>query len=152
MNSDDRYDSLFQFYGERYVVKPKLLKAQVKVESNFNPDAVNPKSGAVGLAQFMPMTWDEWRDGTPGIQELIDKLKLLNPRDPEDAIHAQAAYMNWLIRAAGDGEKALAAYNWGIGNFKKCLAEHGDAWRDHLPDETRDYIPKIQKQFAEYSK
>ena len=152
MNSDDRYDSLFVIYGDRYQLPWKLLKAQVKAESDFNPDAVNKKSGATGLAQFMPRTWDEWRDGTPGIGVIIDKLKLLDPRDPEDAIQAQAAYMDWLIGVAGDGEKALAAYNWGIGNLKNCIAEHGDQWRDHLPDETRNYIEKIKRQFEEYSK
>lgn len=152
MSFDDRYDSLFMIYGDRYHVPWKLLKAQVKQESNFNPDAVNPRTGATGLAQFMPRTWEEWRDGTPGIGPLIDKLKLLDPRDPEDAIEAQAAYMDWLIKVAGTGEKALAAYNWGIGNLQRCIAEHGEAWRDHLPDETKDYIKKIQDRFAEYSK
>lgn len=151
MNFADRYDSLFLIYGDRYHVPWQLLKAQVKAESDFNPDAVNPRTGATGLAQFMPRTWDEWRDGTPGIDEIIDKLKLLNPKDPEDAIQAQAAYMDWLIRVAGDGEKALAAYNWGIGNLRKCIAAHGDAWRDHLPDETQNYLAKIQKQFAAYT-
>jgi soluble lytic murein transglycosylase-like protein len=150
MNPEDRYDSLFVIYGDRFAVPWKLLKAQVKIESDFNPDAVNPKSGATGLAQFMPRTWEEWRDGTPGIEAIIEHLKLLDPRDPEDAIKAQAAYMDWLIRHAGNGERALAAYNWGIGNLKKCIATHGDSWREHLPEETRDYITKVMAQFQEY--
>lgn len=152
MNSEDRYDSLLVIYGDHHHVPWRLLKAQIKVESDFNPDAANPRSGATGLAQFMPRTWEEWQDGTPGIQEIIDRLKLLDPRDPEDAIKAQAAYMGWLIKVAGDGEKALAAYDWGIGNLRKSIAEHGDAWREHLPDETKNYIEKIMKQFKEYSK
>ena len=109
MNADDRYDSLFVIYGDRYNVPWKLLKAQVKQESGFNPDAVNKNSGATGLAQFMPRTWEEWRDATPGIQAEIDKLKLLDMRDPEDAIHSQAAYMDLLIKCTGGGERAMTS-------------------------------------------
>jgi len=150
MKPEDRYDSLFIIYGDRYHVPWKFLKAQVKQESAFDPDAVNPKTGATGLAQFMPRTWEEWRDAAPGIQNIIDAFKLLDPRDPEDAIKAQAAYMDWLIANTGGGEKALAAYNWGIGNIWKCVKEFGDNWRDHLPEETRDYVAKIMAYYEDY--
>ena len=143
MNSDDRYDYLFVRYGNRYNVPPLLLKAQVKAESEFDPSALS-SVGAMGLAQFMPPTWKEWSEKL-GIADA-------DPLHPEHSIHCQAAYMDWLIKCTGGGERALAAYNWGIGNYRRCTVEHGDAWRDHLPDETKDYIEKIQRQFAEYSK
>jgi len=157
VENEDRYDSLFMIHGDRHSIPWRLLKAQVKIESDFNPDAVNPKSGATGLAQFMPRTWEEWEDGTPGIQEIIGKLKLLDPRDPEDAINAQASYMAWLLKRFEGmqqaGSFALAAYNWGIGNLKKLLAEKGtDNWRAYLPPETDDYVEKVQKQFDAYSR
>lgn len=150
MNPNDRYDSLFVIFGDRYNVPWQLLKAQVRQESNFNPDAVNARTGATGLAQFMPKTWEEWLDGTPGIQEIVDKLKLLSPKDPEDAIKAQAAYMDWLLKHAGGSEKALAAYNWGIGNLWRCCAQWGDEWQEHIPDETKDYIEKVIGYYKEY--
>ena len=63
-----QYDDLFQKFGLKFNIDWKLLKAQVRQESNFNPDAQNKRSGAKGLAQFMDKTWQEWCDLTPGIQ------------------------------------------------------------------------------------
>lgn len=154
MKAEDRYDSLFRFYGEKEGVDWRLLKAQVRAESAFNPDA---KSwvGAKGLAQFMDRTWEEWRDGTPGIQAPPQNLVLLNPNDPEDAIAAQAAFMRWLARlpfVAGDVEKALAAYNWGPGRVRLAVGKYGASWKNHLPEETTDYIGRIASFLAAYAK
>lgn len=143
MKARDRYDSLFQYYAGSHGLEWQLLKAQVLAESSGDPDALSPV-GAKGLAQFMDRTWEEWRDGTPGIQELpAANLVLLDPRDPEDAIRAQAAYMAWLLKSfSGQYVLALAAYNWGIGKVKRALAEHGfDSSR--FPQETRDYLWRV---------
>jgi len=154
MRPDDRYDSLFQFYGEKHSVDWLRLKAQTKQESRFDPNAVNPRTHAKGLSQFMERTWEEWRDGTVGIQPppAVD-LVLLDPRDPEDAINAQAAYMSWLLGLLRDDwELALAAYNWGIGNLHQLLLRHGADWKEHLPAETRGYIDAINNYYIEYRK
>ena len=50
---ENKFDLLFKQYGEEFHIDPLLLKAQVKQESNFNPNTVNRVSGAKGLAQFM---------------------------------------------------------------------------------------------------
>lgn len=153
MRAEDRYDSLFQFYAEqsglswqRFGADWRLLKAQAMAESALNPDAKS-KVGAAGLAQFMARTWEEWRDGTPGIQEAPPTdLVLLDPRDPEDAIRAQAAYMAWLLRRfEGDIRAALAAYNWGIGRVKSAMETAGEArpWLPLAPAETQAYVPKV---------
>lgn len=153
IRSQDRYDSLFQFAGFIYHVDWKLLKAQVRAESNFSPDAKS-RVGARGLAQFMRNTWKEWSDGTPGIQEAppLD-LALMDPRDPEDAIMAQAAYMQWLLRLLdGDVRSALAAYNWGIGRMRRLLAEWKPPpdWLDQTPAETQTYVKRILAFYQEY--
>jgi soluble lytic murein transglycosylase-like protein len=152
MNPEDRYDSLFRFYGEAAGVDWRLLKAQVKAESDFDPDA-RSRVGAAGLAQFMARTWDEWRDGTAGIQydtPSVD-LVMLDPRDPEDAIRAQAAMMAWLFRTVGGVlAEALAAYNWGIGNLRRLKMDHPASWRSELPIETRNYIARIDRFYADY--
>ena len=157
MQSEDRYDSLFQFYGAQNGVDWKLLKAQVRAESGFDPDA-RSKCGAVGLAQFMARTWEEWRDGTPGVQgaegskqkaegsQQLPNLVNLDPRDPEDAIRAQAAYMAWLLRRFGDNlDMALAAYNWGAGNLAKAIRQVGPLFMTLAPKETRDYTTRITR-------
>lgn len=158
MKAEDRYDSLFRYYGEQEKVPWLLLKAQVKAESGFDPDAVS-KAGAVGLAQFMSRTFEEWRDGTPGIQDptaegpagLPVNPMLVDPRDPEDAIRAQAAYMRWLLdRFDGNTEAALAAYNWGIGRVKRAMAESGPEWINRLPKETHIYVARVLRNLADY--
>ena len=67
MIATDRYDSLIRWYWmdaiARYgfddVVDWRLVKAQVKKESDFMPRALNQKSGASGLLQLEPNTWGE---------------------------------------------------------------------------------------------
>lgn len=151
MNANDRYDSLFKYYAEQHGFEGKdwlRFKAQVRAESNFNPNAQSPV-GALGLAQFMPPTWKEWKDGTPGIQDMANALWLIDPRDPEDAISAQAVYMKWLLKRVTTWECAFAAYNWGIGNVLKIWTD--PHWKSQLPEETRDYIARIEKFYQEYS-
>ena len=92
-------------------------------------------AGACGLAQFMPLTFKEWADKS-GISNP-------NPYNPEHSIACQAAYMRWLMdQLPGDTDKALAAYNFGIGNVHS-----GKAW----PVETVNYVARIEKYLAEYS-
>jgi hypothetical protein len=40
----------------------------------------------------------------------------------------------------GDKEKALAAYNYGLGNVNTLIEKHGDDWKTKVPKETKDYI------------
>ncbi len=126
MKSQDRFDSLFAYFANIYKLPPPLLKAQVAVESSFDPEAVSP-AGAVGLAQFMPRTWEEWQDGIPGSARLpgLPENPPKDPRNPEHAIKAQAAYLSYLLQYFGSERKALAAYNWGMGNVRKAIGKFG---------------------------
>lgn len=129
----DRYDSLFQFYGDLHAVSWRLLKAQALAESSLNPNA-RSNAGAIGLSQFMSATFAEW----------AGKLKLKNASawNPEHAINCQAAYMAWLItQFGGRVEPAIAAYNWGITNVQR-IAERQN-WREYLPRETQSYLRRI---------
>lgn len=158
-NPSSQYDDLFKKFGLKFNIDWKLLKAQVRQESNFNPNAANKRSGAKGLAQFMDRTWQEWCDLTPGIQPPSQNY---NPFNPTDSISAQAAYMNFLIGYVGKklNDKtdiiswALAAYNWGIGNITRLLEQSGSDYQKaepRLPSETSSYVKNIIKYFGEYN-
>ena len=36
--------------------------------------------------------------------------------------------------------RTMAAYNWGTGNLNKAMNKYGDAWLEHVPTETRNYV------------
>lgn len=140
MRSRNRYDSLFRYYAAKWGIGDwLLLKAQAIAESNLDPNAVSPV-GAVGLTQFMPLTWREWWDKVYGTRGLPQ-----GPRtNPERSIELQAAYMAELIRVFEDADIVLAAYNWGWGRVRRHLDANGgelDYWR--LPTETQRYIERV---------
>lgn len=100
----------------------KLVVAVIKVESNFNPNAVSPK-GAKGLMQLMPSVQKD-----EGVKKIFD---------PRENIAAGVRYLKRLLDACqGDLGLALAAYNAGL---KRVQDAEG------LPNisETRNYVAKI---------
>lgn len=87
----------------------------------------------MGLAQAMPATWEEW-------------MGKKDPFDPEQSIIFYAKYMSWLLgQTRGDLEKATASYNAGIGRVTRL----GERWRQGMPDETKTYLVRINRYYAE---
>lgn len=74
-----------------------LFRANIAVESAFNPDA-RSSVGAIGLGQLMPGTAD---------------LLGVDPYDPEDNLHGSARYLLAQLADFGAADLALAAYNAG---------------------------------------
>ncbi|HCI5580241.1 TPA: lytic transglycosylase domain-containing protein [Klebsiella pneumoniae] len=108
----------------KYGLPAGLLSSVAGTESGGDPFAVSPK-GAKGPFQFM--------DGTA--RDL--GLKGMDVYDPHKSADAAARYLRYLLDATGgDLEKALASYNWGLGNVQK-------KGMDNLPSETRNYVPKV---------
>ncbi|HNK13250.1 MAG TPA: lytic transglycosylase domain-containing protein [Nitrospira sp.] len=99
--------SLIATYAEQYALDPALLQAIIKVESNFNSDAVSSK-GAIGLMQLMPLT--------------AAAFHVLDPFDPKDNIRAGAALLRGLLdRFGGDLSLALAAYHLGEARVRQTV-------------------------------
>jgi len=118
---------------------PQDLIYQAVAESGFRPQAVNPKSGAGGMWQFMPF-------GVYG----LSRTGWYDERfDPEKSTRAYAREMKKNYDQLGDWYLAMAAYDWGAGNVQRAVQRTGyaDFWelykRNNLPAETKNYVPII---------
>ena len=111
------------------------------IESAYDPKAYSSMRAA-GIWQFIPSTGrhygleqDLWYDGR---------------RDVPAATRAALDYLQILHRMFGDWQLALAAYNWGEGNVRRAIAHNRENRKStnyaslNMPNETRNYLPKLQ--------
>jgi soluble lytic murein transglycosylase-like protein len=106
----------------RHHVDPNLVRALVKVESNFNPRAVSSK-GAMGLMQLMPAT--------------ARRYDVSDPFDAAQNVDAGVRHLKGLLDDfGGDVPLTLAAYNAGEGAVERSGG---------IPPytETRNYVRRI---------
>jgi len=120
--SQEEIDSSIVMAAARHNVDPNLVRAVVKVESNFNSNAVSRK-GAIGLMQLMPST--------------AKQLKVRNPFDPDQNVDAGVRHLKYLLESYnGDVNLTLAAYNAGEGAVARS------AGVPHFA-ETQNYVRRI---------
>jgi membrane-bound lytic murein transglycosylase D len=133
-----RYKTMIQRVMAEEGVPQDLIYLAV-AESGFQPRAVNRRSGAGGMWQFMP-------HGEYGLTRngFVDERF-----DPEKSTRSYARYMKYLYDQLGDWYLAMAAYDWGAGNVQRAVQKTGyaDFWqlykRNNLPGETKNYVPEI---------
>ncbi len=133
-----RYKAMIQrVMGEEGV--PQDLIYLAVAESGFQPRALNRKSGAGGMWQFMP-------HGPYGLER---NLYVDERFDPEKSTRAYARYMKFIYNQLGDWYLSMAGYDWGAGNVQHAVEKTGyaDYWelyrRNNLPKETKVYVPEI---------
>ncbi len=120
-------------------VGASLLDAVIQQESvgrhrNRAGGLTTSPAGARGIAQIMPGTG---RDPGFGVRPLQDDSEAEHRRFASDYLEAM------LREFGGDKAKALAAYNAGHGRVKGAVRRHGDDWLQHMPAETRNYVPSV---------
>ena len=94
---------------------------------------VTSPKGAQGAMQVMPGTRI---DPGFGVEPAKDDSDAERTRVGRDYLQAMIKHY------AGDPAKAWAAYNWGPGKVDAAIKEHGAAWLNHAPEETRNYVAK----------
>ena len=120
--SSEKVNTAIEEAASRHNVDPNLVRAVIKVESNFNPRAVSRK-GAMGLMQLMPDT--------------ARQLNVAHPFDTKENVDAGVRHLRSLLDSfGGDVRLSLAAYNAGA---KAVQRSNG------VPDnrETRNYVKQI---------
>jgi len=124
--SSNVYDEMITEASHKHGVSFPLLKAVIKVESDFNPRAVS-RAGALGLMQIMP--------------ENAKAFRMRDPFDPRENILTGTQYFRELLEQFnGKLQLALAAYNAG----PNVVARYNS-----IPPikETEDYVERVMKYF-----
>ena len=123
------YDDIIREAADAYDVPFGFIKAVIRVESAFQPDAVS-HAGAMGLMQLMPRT--------------AESLNVDDPFDVRQNIFGGSKFLRILIdRYDGDINLILAAYNAG----DVAVQRH-----DGIPyRQTRRYVASVYYWYQSYS-
>jgi soluble lytic murein transglycosylase-like protein len=127
------YNTIIKHAAKRYKVEAALIRAVIKVESNFNPKAVS-RAGAVGLMQLMPTTAAAYG---------IDDSEALF--DPAVNVDVGTRHLKRLLRKYKNISRALKAYNAGEGRDKRFR-------KTGVYLETRKYTVSVIKYYWRYKK
>ncbi|MBI5887099.1 MAG: lytic transglycosylase domain-containing protein [Deltaproteobacteria bacterium] len=123
------YEDIIYVSSLKYGVDPRLVKAIVKAESDFDASAVSPK-GARGLMQLMPET-----ASLAGVRDI---------HDPQDNIEGGIRHLAKLLKIFGAKvHLAVAAYNAG----ENAVLKYGA-----IPpySETRAYVKRVLYYYNQY--
>jgi soluble lytic murein transglycosylase len=124
------YDHIIEEIAEKYGVDRHLVRAVIKVESDFDPSLVS-KKGAQGLMQLMP--------------ETAGDMKVEDAFNPRENIEGGVKYLRRLLDMFDqDLPLTLAAYNAGENIVKK----NGHQIPPYK--ETQEYVKKVLGYFQEY--
>lgn len=116
-------------YARHFRLEEALVRAVIKVESDFNPNAVSRK-GALGLMQLVPKT--------------AKFLNVTDPLDPEQCVRGGSHYLRMMLdQFDGDLDLALAAYNAGPTAVKRYGGVPPFA-------ETQGYLVKVKRYLHHY--
>ena len=102
------FREIFEATEKENSIPAGVLVEMARRESSFRADIISGERrspvGAVGIMQFMPATAADLG---------------VDPTDPVASIRAAGRYLRWLKNTLGTWPKAIAAYNWGVGNVRR---------------------------------
>jgi soluble lytic murein transglycosylase-like protein len=125
-----RYDEYIYEAAELYRIPVALIRAVIKVESDYDPRVVS-SMGARGLMQLMP--------------EVVEDMGVRNVHDPRDNILGGTRLLRVLAnRYQGDLVLTIAAYHSGMGSLQK--------YRNTVPpyENTRKYLRMVLERYYQY--
>ncbi|CAN5688303.1 lytic transglycosylase domain-containing protein [soil metagenome] len=124
-----RYDEWIRQAATLYQIPEALVRAVIKVESDYDPRAVS-SSGARGLMQLMP--------------ETAERMQVKDSHDPRENIFGGVRLLRILANSFnGDLQLTVAAYNAG----PDAVMKYGG-----IPpyQQTRDYVVKVVGYYKRY--
>ncbi len=125
-----KYNHIISRASVKYNVDAALIKAIIKMESNFDHLAVSPK-GAQGLMQLMPQTAQD--------------LRIEDSFHPENNIEGGTRYLRYLLDLFADNlPLALAAYNAG----RNTVIRHNNKIPPYR--QTQEYVQRVLENLHSY--
>jgi soluble lytic murein transglycosylase-like protein len=124
-----RYDPYIRQAAALYQIPEELVRAVIKVESNYDPRALSP-ANAHGLMQLIP--------------ETAQRMMVTDIYDPEQNIYGGVRYLRVLANLFnGDLALTIAGYNAG----ENAVIRHGG-----IPpyQETQDYVARVLSYYRHY--
>jgi soluble lytic murein transglycosylase len=143
------HDDIIRQQAREKNLDPALIAAVIYEESRFRDQTSH--AGARGLMQITPETADAIAKHSGGV-----RFKQEDLADPQINISYGAYYLRLLIDHYGGNETlAIAAYNAGIGNVDRWVANAGgsDQFKtsEHIPfPETRAYVENVMQRREDY--
>lgn len=145
-----RYQVPVEKYAEEYSLDKYLVYAVIKVESNFDENAVSA-AGAKGLMQLMDKTAEDCNQKAGFDYSVSEDIYT-----PECNIRLGCYYLRQLMDTYENMELAIIAYNGGTGNVNKWLKDEklsdGEGGLSDIPySETKEYVEKVTKVYKIYN-
>lgn len=106
------YEAAVKEVASAYQIPLELYLGLIRTESAWDARAVS-HTGAQGLTQFMPATWEEWEDRLRYPEDS-------DPMNPSTSLKFGAAYLRWLYNREWtyNWVDVLASYNAGGGRVR----------------------------------
>lgn len=126
-------------YDKQLHVESRTTHFKKKKDGSFK--LITSPAGAVGIAQFLPSTWD-WLKS----KKILPGYFSIEVESHQRA--AQRLFMQYLAKRDygiqyNKVRIALAAYNAGSGRVTKLIKKYGVNWEQYLPKETKNYLKII---------
>ena len=135
-----QYEDSISASSQSHGIDPYLVAAVIKTESNWDPE-VSSHKGAQGLMQLMPETAHDMV-----AKGFVDdsRYDANNLTDPATNIEFGCAYLAYLITYFnGATDKAVAAYNAGMGNVDDWTKEGTLLHNAITFPETQAYLARV---------
>jgi len=142
------YEAALRREAARNGFDPMLAAGLIRQESTFQADAVSP-ANAIGLMQVLPST------GKLLAKQLRVRYAKAKLSEPDYNIQLGMVYITGLLRATGEPEYALAAFNAGEDRIAAWRAERN---YEEIPElvesipftETREYVQIVLRNAEVY--
>ena len=143
-----KYEAQVSAASSKYGVPENIIYAVIKTESDFDKNAESD-AGACGLMQLMPETFTDMTG--------IERPTKIIMKDVSNNINAGTKYLAYLYERYDNWDTVFAAYNAGLGNVDKWLADKkyssDGITLDSIPfTETRNYVRKVNTAYDAYER